>query len=457
MEEGKMNRYKTYEDYLSKQKEKTTDPERRKKWVGPEWSIKLNGFKEVFATHSHVLNKVKNALALGARTGQEVVALREMGIDAIGLDLVPHEPLVIAGDFHNIPFPDNYFDFVFTNCYDHSLYPKKLALEIERVLKTGGHALIHLHTGRDIDEYSETEVFNIIEVASLFNGSSVTIARPIKKNFASMNYEVLFEKKDVSARNRQILLSIVIATFNRGPVLRQLLDSLKEQTDKNFEVIISIDGSTDDTMEMLEDYKKTSPFELRWINTGLTNTYGLARARNMGIKEAQGEAVVILDDDSFPVPEFVAEHKKSVTENTLTGGARLSTDPTDNLADKMQAYLDTYGDCRPQKFKPVRTYKYVVENNTCMYKKDWLLSGMFDESIVEYGGIGQKFNHELIRRGFKYQFNPRAAIIHQVDYRQNDQYKKMSSKTLPFKLFVKKYLSPLYKLAKKIKNYWEYN
>ncbi|OHB24569.1 MAG: hypothetical protein A2542_03155 [Parcubacteria group bacterium RIFOXYD2_FULL_52_8] len=255
-----------------------------------------------------------------------------------------------------------------------------------------------------------------------------------------------------------MLLTIVIASYNRKEVLRQLLDGLKQQTDPVFEVVVAVDGSTDGTQAMLTECAKSSSFPLRWVDTGLTSEYALAVARNMGIRAAQGEAVVILDDDSFPVPEFVAEHKKSVRRNTLTGGSRESIDPSDTeLKDKMRAYLETYGDCQPQKFKPVPKYKYVVENNTCMFKEDWLRSGLFNESIREYGRIGQEFNHELIKRGFLYQFNPRAKIIHHTEFKQNQLYKRATSTRMNrAKQLLRKRLPALYRFLQTVKNKVEY-
>ena len=65
-------------------------------------------------------------LCLGARTGQEVVALKELGVEnSIGIDIVPHEPNVIKGDIHDLDFKDETFDFVYTNIIDHSINPKK--------------------------------------------------------------------------------------------------------------------------------------------------------------------------------------------------------------------------------------------------------------------------------------------------------------------------------------------
>ena len=206
-----------------------------------------------------------------------------------------------------------------------------------------------------------------------------------------------------------MLLSVVIVTFNRSEVLKKNLDCLKKQTDKEFEVVVGIDGSTDNTIEMLEGYE--SDFDIRWINTEETNKYGLAKARNMAIIETKGRAVVVLDDDSFPTPEFVAQHKSSVRPKTLTGGYRNSFDPSDEMHAKMVRYLDSYGVLKPTKMKEI-----LVENNCCMYRKDWISCGMFCERFEAYGGIGQEFFIRLIHQGFDYQFNPYAMIFHHKEF-----------------------------------------
>ena len=50
-----------------------------------------------------------------------------------------------------------------------------------------------------------------------------------------------------------MLMSVVITTFNREDVLRQNLDCFMKQTDKNFEVVVAIDGSTDGTGELVKN------------------------------------------------------------------------------------------------------------------------------------------------------------------------------------------------------------
>jgi len=212
-----------------------------------------------------------------------------------------------------------------------------------------------------------------------------------------------------------MLLSVVTTTYNRSGVLELNLNEFKKQTDNNFEIVIAIDGSTDNTIEMLQNYDCNFP--IKWIDTKETNKYCLGKARNMGIIRTTGEAVVFIDDDSFPCPEFVAEHKKSVMQRVLTGGKRTSHDPNDSLHPKMVKTLEMYGDCKPSPIKSL-----LVENNCCMLRKDWFGVGLFSERFPGYGGGGQEFIHRLAYLGYGYQYNPRAAIFHHREFEGDNGY-----------------------------------
>lgn len=158
--------YKSYSEYIKHQKEKTIDPVRRKKWLDEEWAPKLQAFKECF---KQVLGEdllAKRCLGICARAGQEIQAFRDLGADAIGIDLVPCPPLVLFGDMHGIPFPDNEFDIVYSNSFDHSLYPEKFLSEIQRVVKPGGLVLLHLLLGVNLRNPNPRQGYDICELDS---------------------------------------------------------------------------------------------------------------------------------------------------------------------------------------------------------------------------------------------------------------------------------------------------
>ena len=190
-----LNKHKNYDDYKFHQMKKTTDPIRRKKWINEEWKIKLNGFKEIFSTKQKHMKDVQDCLCIGARTGQEVVALLELGYKAIGIDLVPFPPYVIEGDMHELSFENNSFDFVFSNVFDHSLYPSRKCSEISRVVKDDGLVLLHFQLGISQDEYTEVFLDDALEVIDMFPEFQVVENQGFPMNFAAMNWEILLKKR----------------------------------------------------------------------------------------------------------------------------------------------------------------------------------------------------------------------------------------------------------------------
>ncbi len=186
-----------YPEYIELQKEKTLDPVRRALWFGDEWQFKIDGFREVFEQHTEAMATCGRALCVAARTGQEVQALRDMGVDAIGIDLVPCEPLVVEGDMHALPFDDATFGFVFSNAIDHSLYPDKFISEVERVTCIGGHILLHLHPNVALAKYG---VFYVTDptnqVTRLFKRCKVVADRHIPRVIGGVTWEIVNRRHD---------------------------------------------------------------------------------------------------------------------------------------------------------------------------------------------------------------------------------------------------------------------
>lgn len=189
---GIVKDYEKYEDYINHQKEKTCDPERRKKWLGEEWVTKLDYFEKTFMEVKECSPDLKGkAIALGARTGQEVQAMINNGLDAIGIDIVPCEPLVVAGDIHNIPFKDSEFDFAFTNIMDHSIDPFKFMQEIKRVVKKGGLILFHISIG-ETDEYGVNELLSSAPVVNFYKNSKIIWDEKMEK-WGGLNHRILIK------------------------------------------------------------------------------------------------------------------------------------------------------------------------------------------------------------------------------------------------------------------------
>lgn len=97
---------------------------------------------------------------------------------------------------------------------------------------------------------------------------------------------------------RKPLVSIIIPVFNGEKVILETINSIWQQTYKNWEAIIVDDVSTDGTRELL---KKVKSRKIRVIK--LRKNGGAAKARNRGIKEAKGDFICFLDADDLWHPE----------------------------------------------------------------------------------------------------------------------------------------------------------
>lgn len=86
-------------------------------------------------------------------------------------------------------------------------------------------------------------------------------------------------------------ISVVLPTYNRSDVLPRALRSIEAQTYENLEIIIVDGGSTDGTLEFLDGLDT----DITLVNQ--ENRNGAAVARNLGIKEAEGEFIAFLDSD----------------------------------------------------------------------------------------------------------------------------------------------------------------
>lgn len=97
------------------------------------------------------------------------------------------------------------------------------------------------------------------------------------------------------------LVTIIVPVYNVEKYIKKCLDSLIGQSYSNIEIVIIIDGSTDNSEEIIrKDYK--AEHRIRVINQ---KNAGLGAARNTGIKNANGEYLLFVDSDDWIEPNTV--------------------------------------------------------------------------------------------------------------------------------------------------------
>ena len=96
------------------------------------------------------------------------------------------------------------------------------------------------------------------------------------------------------------LISIVVPIYNVENYLRQCLDSISEQTYKNFECILINDGSTDNSKQIAEEFLLDSRFRYFEKENG-----GVSSARNLGIECSGGTYITFIDADDWVDSDYL--------------------------------------------------------------------------------------------------------------------------------------------------------
>jgi glycosyltransferase involved in cell wall biosynthesis len=141
---------------------------------------------------------------------------------------------------------------------------------------------------------------------------------------------------------QSMLISVIVATYNRPDALRLVIQSLMSQTDRNFEILIADDGSTQVTADLIGAFQAsaTPPLNHVWQ---ADEGFRLSRIRNLAIQHAKGAYLIFLDGDCVVQPDFVAQHRKLAKHAHMVTGSRILLEKglTDSLCASQQwSYAD---------------------------------------------------------------------------------------------------------------------
>jgi glycosyltransferase involved in cell wall biosynthesis len=202
------------------------------------------------------------------------------------------------------------------------------------------------------------------------------------------------------------VISLVVGTLNRTVELDRLLTSLREQTHKDFEVVIVDQNSDDRVLEVLEQYPG---LQIKHLRCGR----GLSRARNVGLAVATGSICAVPDDDCWYPPDLL----HSVN-------SWLSANPNFDIL--LTSVRNEHGDLQgPLKRSSVGCVcdKYNIWHNGISYSAFWRRTVVDDvQAFDERIGVGAdtKFQsgEELdyflraLRHGHQIWFEPSISVFH---------------------------------------------
>jgi len=158
-----------------------------------------------------------------------------------------------------------------------------------------------------------------------------------------------------------MLVSVIIPTYNRKHVIMHAIQSVMNQTFKDFEIIVVDDGSTDETKAYLESLYL--PITIISKENG-----GVSSARNEGIKKAQGKYIAFLDSDD----SWLSEKLKAQIEY-------LESNPSISLV-----YTDEYIEVNGELLPKTRFQRADVGDDI---KNNFLLSGFVQRTPIHTSAV----------------------------------------------------------------------
>jgi glycosyltransferase involved in cell wall biosynthesis len=172
------------------------------------------------------------------------------------------------------------------------------------------------------------------------------------------------------------VVSVIIAAYNATNYIEESINSILGQTISDFELILIDDGSTDNTLAVIEKYAQ---IDARIVVVSQKNA-GPASARNVGISMAKSQWIAILDADDIALPERLEQQLEFVTANpdtVLLGTGCIEIDENGGFL-KTHRYPTNHGFLirhleRQQAFPP---------HSSCLYHT---------ETVRRLGGFNKNF------------------------------------------------------------------
>lgn len=211
------------------------------------------------------------------------------------------------------------------------------------------------------------------------------------------------------------VVSVLIPTHQRREAVRRALLALAEQTDPadSYEAIVSVDGSSDGTEEMLAGLEL--PYELQ-VTAGPAR--GRAAACNSGLALVRGEVLIVLDDDMQPAPTFIASHRAHHppgSRRCALGAVPIELDSTSPraaryVAAKFNSHLERLAE-PGHEFAPRDFYS----GNASLRTEAMREVGGFSESFSVYGNEDVDLWLRLRAAGIELLYEPAALARQEYD------------------------------------------
>jgi len=167
------------------------------------------------------------------------------------------------------------------------------------------------------------------------------------------------------------LVSVLIPVYNSSKFLDEAVKSIICQTYANIEIIITDDGSTDDSLDVIRRYKDN---RIKLITH--EKNQGLIFTRNEAVAMAQGEYIAFLDSDDISSPDRIEKQLKFLEENTDFGMTGSWVQMIDEKGNRLNDSLKF--PAKPEEIPVILLFKNYFTTSSIMVRKSCLPDQPFD-------------------------------------------------------------------------------
>ncbi|MDN3204757.1 glycosyltransferase family 2 protein [Algoriphagus sediminis] len=216
-------------------------------------------------------------------------------------------------------------------------------------------------------------------------------------------------------------VSVIIPVFNNSKFLTETLDSVQNQTYKNWECIVVDDGSEDESKEIARSFCRNKRFKFLERNPELPK--GANSCRNLGAKESEGDLFLFLDGDDLLSAECLEHRLKGYSCQDLVIYNSGTFESDTSFAKEFFPNLNKNLDSKDY-LKMFLEYFIPWNINSTIWKREFFLDlGGFDVGLQRFQDVDLHIR-ALSRPGIKLGFD-KADVLSSF-YRRSEYHQKMS-------------------------------
>ena len=169
-----------------------------------------------------------------------------------------------------------------------------------------------------------------------------------------------------------IKYSFIVPVYNTEKYLKKCLDSLVNQTYKDFEIIVVNDGSTDKSSSIISKYQK----KYKNIIVIDKENEGLSMARNRGVQKSSGKYIIFVDSDDYVSNKLLEEVDKKIDDSDIL---RFQIATEDEEYTKINEYHEEGFEsmCGYDAFKYLSSYHFVEPAWCYVIRKNYYIENKF--------------------------------------------------------------------------------